>query len=81
MKDIVQEMPLDGVMPSRKILRMALDAALLSEDLSEALRAVAQMQRHGCRVSVSIQPYIHHDRILLPATCQVERLTSGRDFG
>ena len=55
MKDIVQEMTLDGVMPSRKILRMALDAALLSEDLSEALRAVSQMQQHGCRVSVSIQ--------------------------
>ncbi len=54
MKDVVQELPLDGVVPSRKILRMALDAALLSEDLPEALVAVSQMQRHGCRVSVSV---------------------------
>lgn len=54
MKDIMQELPLDGVMPSRKLLRMALDAALLSEDLPEALLVVSEMQRHGCRVSVRI---------------------------
>lgn len=61
MKDVVQEMSLDGVMPSRKILRMALDAALLAEDLSEALKTVAQMQRHGCRVSVSIEALRSHN--------------------
>ena len=52
MKDVMQELPLDGTAPSRKIMRMALDAALSTEDLLQALLVVSQMQRQNCKVTV-----------------------------
>ena len=68
MVDVIQEMPLEGVAPSRKILRMALDAALLDENLTEALLLVSEMQTHSCRVSVGLsKPY---SVCALPIACQ-----------
>lgn len=52
MKDVVNEMSLDGVTPSRKILRMALDAALFASNSLEALLTLTNMQRYNCRVTV-----------------------------
>lgn len=54
MMDIVQEMPLDGVIPSRRILRTALDAALLAGHPLEALLMLSELQRRGSRVTVTV---------------------------
>lgn len=48
MKDLVQEMYLDGIIPSQRMLSKALEGALASGNILDTLSAVSHFYQHGC---------------------------------